>query len=185
MTYLLLFYEFFKTGLFSIGGGLATLPFLYNIADNYTWFDREMLIDMIAVAESTPGPIGVNMATFAGFQAAGIPGALTATFALVLPSYIVIVLVMKFLTQFTDNPKVKAAFYGLRPAVVGMIAAAGLSVSKLALLNNITAGAGWLTAINLQAIVFFIIVLALYLKFKLHPLFYIFGAAVAGIVLKL
>ena len=183
MTYLLLFYEFFKTGLFSIGGGLATLPFLYDIADRYTWFDRATLIDMIAVSESTPGPIGVNMATFAGFQAAGIPGALTATFALVLPSYIVIVFIMKFLVRFTENPTVKAAFYGLRPAVVGMIAAAGLSISKLALLN--VAASSLIAMINIPAAILFLVILALYLRFKLHPLFYVACGAVAGIIFKL
>ena len=93
MIFLQLFYEFFKAGLFAIGGGLATLPFLKQISLRYPWFTPNDLMDMIAVSESTPGPIGVNSATYAGFHAAGIPGAITATCSLVLPSVIIIILV--------------------------------------------------------------------------------------------
>lgn len=135
-TYLLLFAEFFKTGLFAVGGGLATLPFLYDIADKYPWFDRAMLLDMVAVAESTPGPIGINTATYAGFHAGGILGGFVATFGLVLPSYIVIVIIAQVLAKFSKNPIVLSVFYGLRPAVTGMIAAAGYSVAKVAMLHT-------------------------------------------------
>lgn len=92
MIFLQLFYEFFKAGLFAIGGGLATLPFLKQISLRYPWFTPNDLMDMIAVSESTPGPMGVNSATYAGFHAAGIPGAITATCSLVLPSVIIIIL---------------------------------------------------------------------------------------------
>ena len=85
MIYLTLFYEFFKVGLFSVGGGVATIPFYMELADKYDWLTTQMLTDMIAVSESTPGPIGINLATYAGFRAAGIPGALVATFSTVLP----------------------------------------------------------------------------------------------------
>ena len=115
--YILLFLEFFKTGLFSIGGGLATLPFLYDIADKYPWFDRAVLADMIAVSESTPGPIGINMATYVGYETGGILGGILATVALVLPSVIIIIIIAKFLNKFNENKIVKSAFYGLRPAV--------------------------------------------------------------------
>ena len=92
MIFLQLFWEFLKTGLFAVGGGLATLPFLKAITHKYPWFTANDLMDMIAVSESTPGPMGVNSATYAGFHAAGLPGALTATFSLVLPSVIIIIL---------------------------------------------------------------------------------------------
>ena len=92
MIYLRLFYAFFKTGLFSIGGGLATLPFLYEMAEKYSWFTEEDIANMLAIAESTPGPIGVNMATYVGIQTGGILGGFWATFALVLPSFIIILL---------------------------------------------------------------------------------------------
>ena len=115
MLYLQLFYEFFKTGLFAIGGGLATLPFLYDMADKYPWFTRTDLANMIAVSESTPGPIGVNMATYVGFTTGGILGSIIATCGLVLPSLIIIIIIAKFLESFQDNRFVQSAFYGLRP----------------------------------------------------------------------
>lgn len=187
MTYLLLFIEFFKTGLFAIGGGLATLPFLFDIAERYPWFDRAMLLDMIAVAESTPGPIGVNVATYAGFTTGGLLGGLIATFGLVLPSYIVIVIVAQFLARFSNSPIVKSVFYGIRPAATGMIAAAGFSVLRTTLLYT-DRFAGFntlLSALNIQAIILFAVIYYLYVRFDKHPIFYIAGAAAIGIILKL
>ena len=114
MIFLQLFYEFFKAGLFAIGGGLATLPFLKQISLRYPWFTPNDLMDMIAVSESTPGPMGVNSATYAGFHAAGIPGALMATCSLVLPSVIIIILVSRALDKFRDSPPAPERL--LRPA---------------------------------------------------------------------
>ena len=124
MLYLQLFWEFFKTGLFAIGGGMATLPFLYDMADKTGWFTRAQLADMIAVSESTPGPIGVNMATYVGFLTGGVPGAVTATIGLIAPSVIVILIVAAFLQAFRDSKYVAGAFYGLRPASTALITAA-------------------------------------------------------------
>lgn len=187
MIYLQLFYEFFKTGLFAMGGGLATLPFLASIADRYPWFDRAMLIDMVAVAESTPGPIGVNMATFAGFTAGGIGGGLIATFGLVLPSFLVVVVIAQFLGKFSENQSVKAVFYGLRPTVCGMIAAAGASVAQVALLHAEIpfSIANPLAVLNWKAIGLAVACYVLYVTFQKHPLFYILGGAIAGILLQL
>ena len=125
MILLRLFYEFFKTGLFAVGGGMATLPFLYDISTRTCWYTHEKLADMIAVSESTPGPIGVNMATYVGFETAGIPGAVIATLGLVTPSIMIILLIARALKAFRENPYVEAGFYGLRPCSVGLIAAAG------------------------------------------------------------
>ena len=133
--YLRLFWEFFKTGLFAVGGGMATLPFLYDMAAKTGWFSASQLADMIAVSESTPGPIGVNMATYVGFTTGGVPGALMATIGLVTPSVIIILLIARVLQQFRRNRYVDAAFYGLRPCSVGLIAAAGLLVVKIALFD--------------------------------------------------
>ena len=116
MIFLQLFWEFLKTGLFAVGGGLATLPFLKAITHKYPWFTANDLMDMVAVSESTPGPMGVNSATYAGFHAAGLPGALTATFSLVLPSVIIIILVSRALDRFRSSSLVQNGFYGLRPA---------------------------------------------------------------------
>ena len=97
MIYLSLFWEFFKTGLFATGGGMATLPFLYRMSETKGWFTAAQLADMVAVSESTPGPIGVNMATYVGFTTAGIPGSLIATIGLVTPSIIVILIIARIL----------------------------------------------------------------------------------------
>ena len=134
MIYLTLFLEFFKVGLFSVGGGLSTIPFLYELADKYTWFDEKMLMDMIAVSQSTPGAIGVNMATFAGFRASGILGGIIATLGLVTPSVIVIIIIAHFLNKFKESRSVESIFYGLRPAVAALIAAAGYQVFKVSIL---------------------------------------------------
>ncbi|MFV0497679.1 MAG: chromate transporter [Candidatus Fimivivens sp.] len=187
MTYLLLFVEFFKTGLFAIGGGLATLPFLFDMAERYPWFDHAMLMDMIAIAESTPGPIGANVATYAGFMSGGILGGLIATFALVLPSYMIIVIVAQFLAKFSNSPVVKSVFYGIRPAATGMIAAAGFSVLRSTLLY-VDRFAGFqhlLLVLNIPALIVFAAIYYLYVRFKKHPIFYIAGAAVIGIIFKL
>lgn len=127
-VYVQLFVSFFKTGLFAIGGGLATLPFLYEMAVTYPWMTPEMIPDMIAISESTPGALGVNMATYAGYNAAGIPGAITATAALVLPSVIVIILISRFFPDLFERRRVKNAMYVLRPTVLALVAAVGWKV---------------------------------------------------------
>lgn len=189
MIYLTLFYEFFKIGLFAVGGGLATIPFLMDIADKYPWLTREMLADMIAVSESTPGPIGVNMATYAGFEAAGVAGALTATFSLVLPSFLVILLVARFLQKYNSSPLVQSTFSCIRPAVAGLIGAAGWSVIRVALFTGAAAGiGGLLSSIDWCWAGLFAALLVLSnikpLK-KLHPIVFIGAAAVVGIVVGL
>ena len=186
MIYLQLFIEFFKTGLFAIGGGLATLPFLYDIADRYPWFDHDMLMNMVAVGESTPGPIGVNVATYAGFTTAGVLGGIVATFGLVLPSYIVIVIIAQFLAKFSSNKTVQSIFYGIRPAAAGMIAASCYSMAKATLLHLEMFGtASIFELFNIPAIILFAVIYWLNKKFKKHPIVYIAGAAVIGIILKL
>lgn len=128
MIYVKLFWEFFKTGLFAVGGGMATLPFLQAIGENSGWYSYTDLMNMLAVSESTPGPIGINMATYVGFTVAGIPGAVTATIGEVTPSIIVILIVAAILNSFRDNKYVNRAFYGLRPASTGLIGAACVAV---------------------------------------------------------
>lgn len=191
MLYLQLFWEFFKTGLFAIGGGMATLPFLYDMADKTGWFTRAQLADMIAVSESTPGPIGVNMATYAGFDCAGVLGGVVATLGLVTPSVIVIVLIAMALQAFRTNKYVDAAFYTLRPASTGLIAAAGWSVFALVLVNLDAYRASYQQADLLQwknlilfAVIWVLTNLVKPLK-KLHPVVFLALAAVVGIVFRL
>lgn len=186
MIYLQLFFEFFKTGLFSIGGGMATIPFLYDMAQRLHWFDQGFIADMIAISESTPGPIGVNIATYAGFEVGGVLGAIVATVGLVAPSVIVIILIAKFLNRFNENPLVQSTFYGLRPAVIALIGAAAFEVVKITLLNlgAFAATNNLLDLFNYKALILFALLLFGIFKFKKHPVIYIAIAALAGIVFK-
>ena len=126
-----LFYEFFKTGLFAIGGGLATMPFLYNISESTGWFSRSDLTNMIAVSESTPGPLGVNMATYVGFSVSGIPGGIIATLGLVCPAVVIIIIISKFLNKFKENPYVEAVFHKIRPTSTGLSALMTTTVQNM------------------------------------------------------
>ena len=186
--YLRLFWEFFKTGLFAVGGGMATLPFLYAMSARTGWFSAGQLADMIAVSESTPGPIGVNMATYVGFTTAGIPGAVLATLGLVTPSVIIILLIARVLHAFRQNRYVDAAFYGLRPCSVGLIAAAGLLVVKIALFDvDLFHSTGvFLDLLRPKALVLAALLLvltnAVKATRKLHPIVFILASAVLGVL---
>ena len=188
MIYLQLFFEFFKTGLFAVGGGMATLPFLYDLAEKTNWFTSGQLADMIAVSESTPGPIGVNMATYVGFTTAGFWGGLIATLALVTPSVIIIVIISYFLKAFRENKYVDAAFYGLRPASTGLIAAAGMTVVTITLLQmDLFKNSGSIMDLfNWKSLILAVIIYILSNNIKqtkkLHPVFFIVGSAIIGIL---
>lgn len=190
MLYLRLFAEFFCTGLFSVGGGLATIPFLQDIGQRTGWFTSHELANMIAISESTPGPMGINMATYVGFSSAGIPGSVIAVLGLITPSISVIMIVATVLRRFRDSKYVNALFYGLRPASTGLIAAASWSVITISLLDI----AGWqadgqlLTLFNWRCILVAVAIFVLTrLKFtkKLHPVVWILLSAAAGIVFQL
>lgn len=189
-VYLQLFYEFFKAGLFAVGGGMATLPFLYNISDKTGWYSYGQLADMVAISESTPGPIGVNMATYVGFTTAGVPGAVIATLGLITPSIIIILIIAGFLKAFKDNKYVTAAFYGLRPASTGLIAAAGLSVVALVVLRKdlYAIDHSLLSLVSLPNVILMIILYFFTARFKktkgLHPVVFIAASAVIGIVFR-
>ena len=183
MLYVRLFWEFFQTGLFAVGGGMATLPFLYDISDRTGWFTHEQLADMIAVSESTPGPIGINMATYAGYLTGGLPGALTSTLGLITPSVIVILLVAAFLSRFHENKYVLGMFYGLRPASAAMITAAGLILARVVFF-----GGDFANGVSVKPVVLAVVLLVLTqgvaLTKKLHPVVWIVFAAVVGVVFK-
>ena len=185
MILLRLFYEFFKTGLFAVGGGLATLPFLEDMAVSTGWFTTAQLADMLAISESTPGPIGVNMATYVGYTTAGIPGAVVATLGLATPCIAVILIISAFLQAFRKNKYVERVFYGLRPASTGLIAAAGLSVAAMTFIGS----SGTLLerirfpAIALAAVILYLTRWCKPTK-KLHPIVFIAISALVGIVLK-
>lgn len=188
MVYLQLFLEFFKTGLFAIGGGLATLPFLKQIALRHTWYSVSQLTDMIAVSESTPGPIGINMSTYAGFHAAGVPGAIVSTLSLVLPSYLIILIVSHFMEKFKDSPLVNHVFYGIRPATAGLIAGAMFEVFLMSLfdISAFQTSGSVMDLIRILPIVVYLVALLCVIKLpKIHPIVFIIIGAVLGIVLEL
>ena len=198
MTLLLqLYWKFFTTGLFAIGGGMATIPFLYNISDTTNWFSHNDLANMVAVSESTPGPIGINMATYVGFITGtnhggpiyGIMSAIVATLGLITPSIIVILLIAAFLKNFKDNKYVKNAFYGLRPASTGLITAAGLGVFVTTLFpGDWTVGLSTFS-VNWKGCILAIVLWLFTNKLKrtkgLHPIIFIAASAVVGIALSM
>lgn len=196
MIYLQLFIEFFKTGLFSIGGGMATIPFLQAMSESTGWFTSAQLADMIAVAESTPGPLGVNTATYVGFtagaaahgMAGGILGAVIATLGLITPSIIVIIVIAFFLDKFRKSRYVDGAFYGLRPASVGLIGAAGISIVLMSIfqINTIFEFAGAHLELKHLLLAAAILILTRWVpKVKnLHPIYFILFSAVIGVVFR-
>ncbi len=186
MIYIILYLEFFKIGLFSIGGGLATLPFLKELITKYGWITNRQLLDMIAISESTPGPIGVNTATFVGNNTANILGGIISTLGLVSPSIIIIVIISRYFVKFNEHPTVNAAFTGIRAAVVGLIASVAFELGKGELfhLHLYTKITQIFQVINGKAILLFALLLFLLIKFNKHPIIYLIGAAIVGIIFK-
>ena len=191
MLYLRLFYEFFKAGLFSIGGGMATVPFLQKMGASTGWFTGADLADMIAVSESTPGPIGVNMATYVGNVTGGVAGGVIATLGLITPSVIIILIISAVLKKFRGNRYVNSGFYGLRPASVGLISAAAVTVILIAFfrvenVSDLFSSTPYIDprylilAAVLVALVFFITPTK-----KLHPIIFIIFSAMVGIIFRL
>ena len=187
MILLQLFYEFAKVGLFTVGGGMASVPFLMVMSEKTGWFTQAQLLDMIAISESTPGPLGINMGTYVGFETAGIPGAIIATLGITLPTAALAIIVAKFLFGFKENKFVQGAFYGLRPASAGLIAAAGVSVAMLSLVNQAALEAKqWASVIDPKAIILAAVLWVLTNKVKqtkkLHAIYFIAASAVIGII---
>ena len=187
MIFLQLILQFFKTGLFSVGGGLATLPFLYEMSDLTGWFSHADIADMIAVSESTPGAIGINMATYAGFRTAGVAGGIVATIGLAAPSVIIILIIAKFLEKFRKNRLVEGAFYGLRPASIAMITVAGVNVAKVALVDlPAFAATGSFSALFLwKNIILGVLLFIGTRKLKWSPIIFIIISAAVGIIFQL
>lgn len=188
MILLNLFWEFFKTGLFAVGGGPATLPFLQKMGLKTGWFTMNELANMVAVSESTPGPIGVNMATYVGYTTAGIPGGIIATLGLITPSVIIILIVAMLLRSFRNNFYVNSAFYGLRAASSGLIAAALWTMLSIAVLNiDLFRQTGVFTdlvsikSLILAAVLLYLMRWCKWTK-KLHPILFIALSAVAGVL---
>ncbi len=168
IIYLKLFLEFFHIGLFSFGGGYATLPFLYHIADVQKWYTTKQLSDMIAISSITPGPIGVNVATFAGFTTAGITGAFIATMAVILPSFIIVIIISKLLEQFKHNKYIRSVIYTLKPAGCGLLAAVGVDM--------------FINCINLLGMLLLVTLFIMSMTEKRDPLVYLGVSAIVGLI---
>lgn len=199
MTLIRLFFEFCRVGLFSVGGGLATIPFLTDLGERTGWFTSGDLADMIAISESTPGPMGVNMATYVGFHTGslvggpvlGIVGGIVSTLGLIFPSIVIILIIAGFLQKFRQSKAVDGVFYGLRAASVALITAALLQVAKIALMFHEVTGDGGTIKTQLfywpaiiLAVVIFVLVKYTPLK-KLHPICFIGLAAIAGVIFQM
>ena len=174
VIYLELFLIFFKIGAFTFGGGYAMLPLIQQEVLSHNWMDLEQLVNFVAVSESTPGPLAVNLASFVGAETGGLLGAGCATIGVVLPSFLIILLVAKFYQAFRTNTLVKGCMNGLRPTVVGMIGASLLSVAGSAF--SLSAGVVPLAL----AVVLLAVILFAHWK-KVHPILLIVGSAVVGI----
>ena len=181
MIYLQLFWTFFKIGLFTIGGGQAMIPMISQEVVEKGWLTLDEVQSFIAISESTPGPFAVNISTFVGMRTAGIPGALCATFGVVLPSFLIIILVAKFYEKFRKSSIVQGCMTGLKPAVVGLIAAALVTTGQAVFFPaGISAGV-FTTPAFLCSAGIFAAMLALSLK-NLHPIVVILISAALGVL---
>lgn len=186
MIYLQLFYEFAKIGLFNFGGGIASIPFLQDLSEKTGWFTLQQLADFIAISESTPGPMAVNVATYAGYTTAGLLGGCIATFGVIFPALILVTIMAKFLHVFRGNKYVDWAFYGLRPCVLALIVSAFLGLVQVTLLNTTPFMDNILGYLNLKAIAIFIVIYVLLNSRKLkrmHPVVFLAISAVMGIII--
>jgi len=185
MIFFELFINFFFIGLTSIGGGLSTIPLMTEILTSRGWMIQTEIIDMIAISEMTPGPIGINMATYAGNKTAGILGGVSATLGLVAPSIIIIIIVAHFYTKYRDNEYVSRTMKIIRPVVTGLIAAVCANLAVISLLNIELAreSGSFLQIFNIMPILIGIIVFIANFKFKVHPVILIVSSAVIGIIL--
>ena len=187
MTVIELFFIFFKLGLFTIGGGLAALPLLQDASEKYGWLTSEQLVDMIAVSESTPGPIGINMSTYVGYTVSGIPGGIIATMGMAAPSLIIIVLIAHYYMKFNQHPLVQAGFYGLRPAVAGLIGAACFRIAEVSLINSDSVYTNMkdiASFVDWRVVVLFVLILFLSNRYKWHPILFIGASAIIGLIFK-
>lgn len=181
MIYLQLFYTFFKIGLFGFGGGYAMLSMIQGeVVTRYDWVSTQEFTDILAISQSTPGPIGINAATYVGFTATGsIWGSVIATFAVVLPSFILMLTISKFFLKYQKHPAVEAVFSGLRPAVVGLLASAALVLMNVENFGSPTDD----TYTFVISIIIFLVAFIGTKKYHANPILMIIACGIAGLIL--
>ncbi len=184
MIIIRLFLEFFKVGLFSVGGGAATIPFLYNISNKTHWFTHADLANMIAISQSVPGAMGINMSTYVGYATYGILGSITATLGIIIPSITIILVVARMLVKFKENKIVEDCFYGLRPASTGLLLAAGFEIVKISILtlNKYAETHKIEDILSIKALILAGILFFFIRKYKKSPIFYIIASAIVGVI---
>ena len=187
MQLLSLFFTFFKIGLFTIGGGYAMIPLIQREVVANGWLTQQQLVDFIAVSESTPGPFAINIATFVGMETGGILGALMTTLGVITPSFIIILVIAKYFLTFRENRYVQAALSGLRPTVIGLIAAAavtiGISTFTTSSIDLQNIGAFFANGIDYKALILFVILFVFSRIKKLSPILIILTAGGLGLIL--
>lgn len=190
MIYLELFFSFFKIGLFSFGGGYAMIPLIQKEIEMNGWLKASEFVDIIAIAEMTPGPIAINSATFVGYKAAGLFGSIFATIGVALPSLILILIVSSFFFKIQKKPINIMIFYGVRPVITGLIAAAAVFVAETAIFKKDLSIEVFNYVFDKPAsffdfggIAILVASLIALIKFKLHPILTITGAGVAGVII--
>ncbi len=183
MIFLLLCFEFAKIGLFSFGGGYATLPFLYHMSEIYNWFSLNELSQMLAISSITPGPVGLNVATFAGFKTAGFLGSLCATMSIMLPSFIFVVIISKMLKKFKDSPILTSVMYALRPATAAMLAAVAFRLFFESVVKFHSLSDFYFKNIDIKALLLLFVLFIISLKIKKDPLIFLALGAIAGLLL--
>ena len=181
MIYLQLFYTFFKIGLFGFGGGYAMLSMIQGeVVTRYNWVSSQEFTDIVAISQMTPGPIGINAATYVGFTSTGsIWGSVIATFAVVLPSFILMLTISKFFLKYQKHPAVESVFSGLRPAVVGLLASAALVLMNTENLGSPTKD----TYTFVISVIIFLIAFIGTKKYKANPILMIIACGIAGLIL--
>ena len=181
--YFLLYYEFLKIGLFAIGGGYATLPFLFHIQSQYNWFSVDELTNMIAVSNVTPGPVGINMATYVGYTTASFIGSFLATLAIITAPFILVIIAAKLFDKFKNSELLCAIFSGLRPASCALLTFIGLGLVNSTLFKNEELSFVFST-FDVKAVVLFLLLLIPFSFFKKQPLLVIVAGAVGGIIIQ-
>ena len=183
MIYPELFWSFFQIGLFSIGGGYAAMPLIeHQVVDVHPWLTMTQFADIMTIAEMTPGPVAINSATFVGIQVAGLPGAVIATMGCILPSCIIVMALAYVYYRFRGLTFIQGILSGLRPAVIAMIASAGISLILLSFYGQRTMPDGP-CAVNYVSVLIFAAGLLILRKWKVNPIHIMLGAGAAGILL--
>ncbi len=184
MSLFQLFLVFLYVGMFTIGGGLVAITLMQQELVGRGLITAERFYNMVAISESTPGPIGINMATYIGYEMYGIPGGIIATIGTVLPSLVVIIVIARYFGKFQEKPLVKAAFFGLRAGTTGMIAVAAFQVILVAVLSldSFSRTGRWQDIADWRAFAFLCIIFVLQVKIDWHPVFFIILGAVFGII---